>query len=425
MAAGAEDRGVARGVAFDIGTTTLVGCLVDLDTGEVLATSSRPNPGKRWGADVTSRIKAVMDDPAATVEMRRCTIAACNDIIDDLADGSAAISTATAAGNTVMEHILAGVSPEGLGRVPYKPAFKDALVVSAADSGLKIAEDGELYIFPIAGGFVGGDTVAAILSTGLEGDSSNDTPALLIDIGTNSEIVLSAGGTLYAAATPAGPAFEGGEVSSGMTAAAGAIEGINIDGDRVMLKTIGGGSPKGICGSGLIEAVSVFNLAGLIDTTGRIVNPDEVDTNLAGKIITSDDGNSVLLHRDASGEVRLTQADVRALQVAKASVAGAIKVLLKKAEVDAGDIGKVFLAGAFGQNLSAEALASIGVLDKGWLDAVEVKGDAALDGARMALAAENKDAAALIASSTKYVSLSGSKHFEKEFIASIDIKAGI
>ena len=417
----------AIGVAFDIGTTTLVGRSVALATGVPIRTASAKNPQSKWGADVTSRIKAVTDDPGALNSMRRSVVDACNGIIDILTGGEPEkVSAITAAGNTVMEHILSGVSPEGLGRAPYKPAFKESRRVDGRGAGFHCAEGAMLYTFPIVGGFVGGDTVAVMLSLGMGGssdDTGRQTTHLAIDIGTNSEVILSAGGAIYTAATPAGPAFEGGEIEYGMTATAGAIEGVAIEDDRLKLRVIAGAGtgvgakPSGICGSGLIEAAEALLSAGIIDGTGRIVDGDEVATNLSSRIIKGEKGNSVVLHRDASGAVTLSQTDIRSLQVAKASVTAAIRILLKRAGVKEGEVEKVSIAGAFGSNLTARGLAAIGVIPESWIDLVEFKGDAALDGAAAPLTSMEKAVEAEeIAGKAKYVSLSGSSHFEKEFI---------
>ena len=423
------ERDDAIGVAFDIGTTTLVGRSVALATGMPVETVSAKNPQSRWGADVTSRIKAITDDPGSLDLMRRSLVDACNGIIDTLTGGEPErVSTITAAGNTVMEHILSHVSPEGLGRAPYKPAFTEASRADGRGAGFDCAEGAVLYTFPIVGGFVGGDTVAVMLSLGMGGsadDTEHRATHLAIDIGTNSEVILSAEGALYTAATPAGPAFEGGEIEYGMTATPGAIEGVAIEDDRLKLRVIAGtgagtgvgARPVGICGSGLIEAAEALLSAGLIDKTGRIVDRSEVATNLSSRIIKGEKGNSVVLHRDASGTVTLSQADVRSLQVAKASVTAAIRILLKRAGVEEGEVEKVSIAGAFGSNLTALGLAAIGVIPKSWIGLVEFKGDAALDGAAAPLTSMEKAVEAEgIAGKTKYVSLSGSSHFEKEFI---------
>lgn len=407
------DNKKGLGIAFDIGTTTVAGALVDLFERKTLKTGTLPNPQARWGRDVVSRINAVVNDPSILGELRDCIIVACNGMIRALASGREEdIREMVIAGNPVMEHLFLGVSPEPLSRVPYKPAFKTARTLVSNEAGL-VPGDIPLYAFPLIGGFVGGDAVAVALSSRLRDEGE---PALAIDIGTNSEILLSCDNTLYAASAAAGPAFEGGGIRHGMVASRGAIQGFSVEDDAVRLDVIGPAPPSGICGSGLIEAVSALLKAGIIESSGRIRDRDEVANNLSSRIRADEGGNSFILYRGAKHEVILTQGDIRALQVAKAATRAGISMLLKKAGITAGDVKKVFIAGAFGSHLNKEGLKAIGVLEKSW-DDLRFVGDAALEGAVLALLDDRgKREAEDIASKTKYISLSGSAHFEREFI---------
>ncbi|OGP16709.1 MAG: hypothetical protein A2V21_305360 [Deltaproteobacteria bacterium GWC2_55_46] len=402
------------GVAIDLGTTTIAGALVDLGTGAVAGELSLPNPQSGWGRDVVSRIDAGTKDPATLAELKNAALAACNSLITRLASGRTdAIKKVTVAGNPAMEHLFLGISPEPLSRVPYRPAFKEPQQMPAREAGLEI--DAALYVFPLIGGFVGGDAVAAALALGM-GKAAR--PVLAIDIGTNSEILLAVQGSLFATSAAAGPAFEGGEVERGMTAGPGAIEGMTIEGDSLKLKVIGNVAPRGICGSGLIEAAHVLLEAGIMDRSGRIKDRDEVSTNLANRIKESGDGNSFVLFRGAKGEVSLSQQDIRALQTAKSATRAGINILLDKAGLNPEDIEKVYLAGAFGAKLSSVSLKGIGLLYEGWQN-VEYVGDAALDGAVMALGEVGRNEAGELAGRAKYVPLSGSSRFEREFITNI------
>ncbi|HXI09814.1 MAG TPA: ASKHA domain-containing protein, partial [Thermodesulfobacteriota bacterium] len=329
----------------------------------------------------------------------------------------APLAAITAAGNPVMESILLGVSPEPLSRVPYRPAFTDARRVEATALGFNAPAGAMLYAFPLIGGFVGGDAVAVALSLGLGAASC---PTLAIDIGTNSEILLSAGGNVYATSAAAGPAFEGGELKYGMTAQNGAIQGVKIAGDSLTLDVIGGVAPVGICGSGLIEAVSELIRAGVIERTGRIKGRDEIPDNLSSRIREERDGNSFILYRGPKAEVSLTQPDIRALQTAKSSTRAGVLMLLKKAGITASEVRGVYIAGAFGSRLEKGGLKTIGLLDEGWLENVSSVGDAALAGAVEALRDEKKLEAEELARRVKYVPLSGSQHFEKEFIKNMN-----
>ncbi len=409
------------GVAFDVGTTTIVGALVCLSSGERLGTRSLPNPQHRWGRDLIARVRASVEDPVALSNQRQAVCSAMDDIIRGL-EAPGDILKITAAGNSVMEHILLGVSVENFSKVPYKPAFKEARRLRGFDIGIESAPEAELYTFPLIGGFIGGDTVAVMLSLGLGEAEERSETVLAIDIGTNSEIILKHGDKLFAASAAAGPAFEGGEIASGMTAARGAISGVKIDGDKVALQVIGGGAAKGICGSGLISSVSAFLKAGVIDVSGRIKDPGEIPDNLSTKVREGDNGNSILLYRGPSATVEITQADIRSLQTAKSAIRAGINILMERASISPDDIDAVYVAGAFGSNIPAEGLKAIGILDeKLYGKTREPLGDAALEGAVIALLSDGaKEEASKLASGAKYVSLSGTPGFQDEFIKNMD-----
>lgn len=410
-------------VALDIGTTTIAGAGIDAKSGAVIAEASVANPQSRWGLDVLTRLNAIAVDPLLLDAMRRSVVAACNGIIKSVSGGSQ-VTEVSAAGNSVMEHLLLGVSPRTLLRPPYKPAFKDAARLDARQAGFDAADNAPLFVFPLIGGFVGGDAVAATLALGLTRSKGAKPPegvSIAIDIGTNSEILLSVKGTIYAASAAAGPAFEAANISCGMTAQNGAIEEVGVLNGEIVLGVIGRTlqgvqyPPKGLCGSGLIDAASMLLTSGVVDSSGRIKSRAEINTNLSNRVIESPSENSFVLYRSASTTVTLTQQDIRNLQNAKAAIRAGIEVLLKKAGVTHSDVKKVYVAGAFGANLKPKSLAAIGILDEQWV--TESAGDAALDGARLVLGSEERKIEAQdIARNAKYVSLSGSAHFEREFI---------
>lgn len=408
------------GIAFDIGTTTIAGCSVDLSgslPAPPLEFASISNPQARWGADVITRINAVTSDPGALTPMSVSVVDACNSIIKGLSRG-ADIKEITAAGNTAMEHILLNVSPAPLSKPPYKPAFKAARRLPARDIGFNAGPDTLLYTFPIIGGFVGGDAVAVALHLGLHKSRKN---VLAIDIGTNSEILLCAKGAIYATSAAAGPAFEGGGIEKGMTAGKGAIQSVKVVEDEIKLGVIGGVTPRGICGSGLVDAARTLLNAGIIEPSGRIKGRDEVLTNLSNRIKEGPEGNSFVLHKGALGEICLSQKDVRALQVAKSAIRAGISVLLKKAGIKDADIEGICVAGAFGSNLNEEGLKTIGLIDSKWTRNLTFAGDAALFGAALAVGSqEAKEEAERISEQARYVPLSGSCHFEREFIKNMD-----
>ncbi|MEE8575443.1 MAG: ASKHA domain-containing protein [Thermodesulfobacteriota bacterium] len=410
------------GVAFDVGTTSVASALVDIESKKVLATRSLANPQRKWGADVLARVRAVTEEPHLLTELQSAIVGAMNELIAELTEeaGEGEVLEITAAGNSVMEHILVGVSPSSFSRVPYKPAFKEAKIISATEIGIN-APAASLYTFPLIGGFIGGDTVSMLLSLALE---EKKKTALAIDVGTNSEIVLAHDGVFYGASAAAGPAFEGGGIKHGTYAAPGAIEGVSLSEGEVELTTIGHKEPRGICGSGLTEAVSELIGTGIIESSGRIKDASEVDTNLSSRIkSTGEHGNAFVLFKGPSSEITLDQTDIRNFQTAKSAIRAGINVLLSRADITASDVTEVYIAGAFGANLDKNALERVGVLDSCWHDMIYTVGDAALDGAVIALGSDGaRKEAARIAAVTKYVSLSGSPGFEREFISNMNFK---
>jgi len=408
------------GIAFDIGTTTIVGSLVDLNSCKEKKTAFLPNPQMKWGRDVLSRIAATVNNPETLKSMQEAVVNACNEIIKNLIDPQD-VKFVVATGNSVMEHLFLGISPALLAKVPYKPAFKEAKQIRAGAIGLIVNPETYIYTFPLIGGFIGGDTVAGILSTEIH---KRKGYSLLIDIGTNNETALGSEKAIFATSTAAGPAFEGGSIKYGLIAKHGAIQGIEIKNDKAVLDVIGNVTPKGICGSGIIDSIAKLLNVGIIDRTGRIKNRDEVEGNIANRIIEGEaggrdqgSGNAFLLYKGAKREITITQNDVREIQLAKGAIQAGIKLLLKKAHVTPFDIDRIFIAGAFGNNIKKESLAQIGILEKEWLDKVAFVGDAALDGAKLALCSEEKQKEAEgIAMQTKYISLSGSAHFQTEFM---------
>lgn len=406
------------GIAFDIGTTTIVGALVDLENCRGKKTAFLPNPQMKWGRDVLSRILATIDNPEALKSVQQATAGACNEIIKKLANPED-VQFVTIAGNSTMEHLFLGISPAKLAKVPYKPAFRQANKIKAAASGIIINPEAYVYTFPLIGCFIGGDTVAGILSTEIH---KSKRASLLIDIGTNNETVLASGKAIFATSTAAGPAFEGGGVKYGIMAKRGAIQGMKIESGKVVLDIIGNAVPEGICGSGIIDAIAKLLGAGIIDRTGRIKSRDEIEGNIANRVREAgQEGNEFILYKDAKKEITITQKDVREIQLAKGAIQAGIKLLLKKAQIAADEIDKIFIAGAFGSNINKQSLAQIGVIEKEWLDKVVFVGDAALDGARLALCSEEKRREAEdIALQTKHLSLSGSAHFQEEFIKGME-----
>jgi uncharacterized 2Fe-2S/4Fe-4S cluster protein (DUF4445 family) len=268
------------GVAFDIGTTTIVGSLLNLCDGSELAITAQMNPQVSFGDDVLSRIEHSSSCSDCLDELSGIVKSTVAEMIDNLcrqADISYDnIYEVTFAGNTTMEHLLCGIDPTPLGKVPFVPAYARGLLLDAKDFGIPVNNNGKVYVFPVIGGFVGGDTVAGILATNL---SDQQGAVLMIDIGTNGEIVLAKDGQLWAASTAAGPAFEGARITYGMRATTGAIEKVVFDGD-IRYSVIGNVNAVGICGSGLIDLAAEMLKSKMITSTGQLLGPNQLPENL-------------------------------------------------------------------------------------------------------------------------------------------------
>ena len=414
----------AYGVAFDLGTTTVVGALFDLVTGEEKAVSSTINPQVGFGDDVISRISRVRENRAGLNELQQAALKAVNSVIHDLgaqADVDARyIYEVVIAGNSTMQQLLCGLDPSALGEVPFVQTFDDGLTIAAQTLGLAVNPGGEVFIFPQIGGFVGGDTVANMLAVGLE---ATEEPTLLVDIGTNGEIVLAHEGKLYATSTAAGPAFEGARIVQGMRAAAGAIEKVLID-EEVLLNVIGNAPPAGICGTALIDAVAELLRKGIVDKTGRILPPDKAPAELPEwlrtRLVTMDGQINFLLapaektvSRDA---IYLWQKDVRELQLATGAIRAGINILLRRVGLEPDDLGRILLAGAFGNFIRRSNARRIGLLPEIPCGRIHFIGNAAALGAKLALLSrDERERAERLRGVTEHVDLSLDPEFQMEF----------
>ena len=368
------------GVACDIGTTTVVCHLMELSTGRVLATVGEGNAQRPYGGDVIARIKAVMEGrlPALTsaiTEQLSRMIAALSQTAHITVD---AINRMTIAANTVMCHLLTGLDPTGIGVAPFKPESLFGNCCDARKLGLPF--DGEVYIIPAVSGYVGGDITADLLAANLDQETS---PVLLIDVGTNGEMALGCGDHFTCCSTAAGPAFEGAQIRYGMTAAPGAISSVQYVDGKVICGTIGNLEPVGLCGSGLIDALAVMLDLGAIDETGRVLDVDEDDIPDAAEpyLFLLDDEPAFRL----SGDIAVTQSDVRKVQLGKGAIAAGVQVLLNSYGTDYSNISALLLAGGFGSFIRPESAARIGLIPKELLHVTRAIGNAAAQGAQEAL----------------------------------------
>lgn len=389
-----DTRGKNFGVAFDVGTTTVVGTLIDLDTGEELATDALLNPQASFGEDVVSRIDFLQSHPEGLKILQKRIIGAINRITQRLREVGEVkkenIYLATFVGNTVMQHLLLGINPTNLALYPYVPVVKRSMELKATDLGIRINPQGSLYLFPSVAAFVGGDTVAVILATSLFNEG-NRKVRLAIDIGTNGEIVLAKGKKLVCASTAAGPAFEGARISQGMRAERGAIEKVRLEEGKIEVEVIGGGRARGICGSGLIDASSQLLKEKIIDSSGRL-KPSSKAKEWSSRIIRKNDHNGFLLVEKEKAQdgipIILTQKDIRELQLAKGAICSGIKILLTCLGVERDEVDEVLLAGAFGSYINPESAHLIGLIPTFPKAKVRSVGNAASLGAIMALVSE-------------------------------------
>ena len=414
------------GVAVDLGTTTLVAALLDLVGGEELAVASALNPQTRYGDDVVSRIKHA-GEPSGREQLRQAAAGAVDELIGRVCSQAGVrrerVYEVAVAGNTTMQHLLCGLDVAGLGTIPFEPAGVDALMGEAGELGLAIHPRGAAYVFPCIGGFVGGDTVAGILSTQLEETAG---PALMVDIGTNGEIALAHDGWIEAASTAAGPAFEGARISCGMRAMAGAIERVVFDG-AVRCGVIGGGRAAGLCGSGLIDLAAELLTAGIVTSQGRLLPREELPAGVPGwlaeRVERGADGQVrfVLAAAEGGAAIALGQADVRQLQLATGAIRAGVNILLRRAGVKVADLKAVLVAGGFGSFIRRSHAQRIGLLPGGVEHhRIHYVGNTSLAGAKWALLSTRlRRQAEILAGAVRHVELSSEGDFAGEFAESM------
>jgi uncharacterized 2Fe-2S/4Fe-4S cluster protein (DUF4445 family) len=408
-------RGGALGLAVDLGTTTVDMALLDLETGARIARGTLRNAQAAFGADVISRAKAFHEDPGPVREAALSSIRnGAAALLSEAGTAESMIRKTVVVGNPIMIHILAGIDPWQLTQYPFTPVTTAAIHGAPRDFSFDFQREGEVHTLPLISSYVGADTVGVIVSLGLEECRGT---YLAADIGTNGEIVLARDGRLAATSTAAGPAFEGAEISRGMRAAEGAVYGVSISEDgSVDTLVIGGGSPKGLCGTGLVTAVSQMLDRGIIDPSGRLAAPGaDLPGGLAERV--REDGGERAFVISREGDVLVTQADVRKLQLAKAAVRTGIETLLEVSGVTAEDLDGVRLAGGFGAGLDSAAAARIGLVPA--FDPVKVSsvGNAALRGAVLALLSPVfMDKAESAAKNARFIELGGRAEFQTRFV---------
>ena len=411
-----DTTGECFGVAFDVGTTTLVGTLMNLRTGMAASVLSTLNGQAPFGADVISRISHGMNGPDSVLELQAAVVSTMNSVLASLYQETGVSPERTyeavVVGNATMLHLLFGIDPSPLAVMPFTPAFMEPLSVVASEIGLDIHPRGYIQTLPALGAYVGADIVAGVLATGIVRE---DKLRVFVDVGTNGEIVLGNGQRALATAAPAGPAFEGSQIRCGMRATVGAIEGVTL-GDTIELQVIGGDVPaEGICGSGLVDAVAQLLVVGLLDHSGRMKTAEDVPGHpLRDRLIDVDGVRAFLL---ADG-VYLTQKDIRELQFAKGSIATGIKVLMDILGVETKDLDEVLLGGSFGSYLNPESAKIIGLVPPVDVDRIIAVGNSAGEGAKIALLSyRERQVAFELPGRIEYVELSGRTDFNDAFVS--------
>lgn len=424
------------GIAVDVGTTTVVGYLCDLNTGKVVSTESMMNPQVSYGEDVMSRITYAMMNDDGLDRMNKAIIDGLNEILErasaDLRvngkSGSDAIMDMVVVFNTAMHHIFLGFNPVYIGRAPFIPAVQNSLDIKAKDLGLKINPASYVHVLPIEAGFVGSDNVGVLIA---EEPYNIEEKALIIDIGTNGELLLGNKDRVCSTSCATGPAFEGAQIKFGMRAAPGAIEKVKIDPEtkEPEYKVIGKADwhthlekvdAKGICGSGIIDVIAEMFKAGIVDKTGKFVaglNVPRVRQDPDGKpeyVLAWSDETSI------GADITVNQGDVRALQLAKGALYAGAKLMMQKMGIE--KLDKVILAGAFGSFIDKEAALTLGMFPDCEIDKIYAVGNAAGDGARMALLNITKRAEAeKYARWVEFVEIAVEPNFQKEFMQAMHL----
>ncbi len=407
------------GIVVDIGTTTLVTALVDLNDGKELGSSSALNPQAVHAQDVLSRIKLASSEDGLNL-MNSILIAKINTMINEISTvcevNKDNIYEIILSGNACMLHLAANVSPLSLGKYPYNTVISGDMHIDAAQHGLQISQYGIIYLPAIISAYIGADITSGVLASQLHKKAGI---VIFIDIGTNGEMVVGLNGKLTATSTAAGPAFEGMNITYGMRADRGAIEYFNIEDDgNISTKTIGDCTPIGICGSGLIDIIGELVASNIINKSGKIVDPEETELNstLKERLIKQD--NKVMFK--VADNIFISQKDIRQVQLAKGAVRAGIDLLLKNKDIKVSNVDQVLIAGSFGYHLRAESLIHIGLLPAEFEGKIEFIGNTSKSGGHAFLLNKTyRKEMGQIAKNIEVIDLANYQDFDKVFVNSI------
>lgn len=405
------------GVAVDVGTTTVVVYLVSLKTGRIVSVKSDYNGQIMHGDDVISRITYAVKDYGNLKTLQNMVVETVNRLVrealNDVGCLSSDVYEAFFAGNTVMLSLLYGAEVSAIASAPYVPPFRSSLCFKAREIGFEANSSAVACTLPVVSGYVGGDVVADIMVSGMH---KRDENSLLIDLGTNGEVVLKSRDLMLAASTAAGPAIEGAGLSNGMRGMEGAIESLSIDVKTydVYYKTIGGKDPRGLCGSGVVDSIAWMLISGVLDQSGRIVDLD------IPRIVRMNGDRAFTLAVNSEGRrICITQSDVRSFQLAKAAIFSACSLLLKMVGLAVGELSKVYVAGAFGNYVDPRSAMLVGMIPELPLEKIVQIGNGSGHGAVMSvLSKKATEEAELIARRVRAVDLNTIREFQNEFIDS-------
>jgi len=421
-----DTTNVRYGIAYDLGTTTVVATLLDLNTGTPVAVKSMLNKQQPFGADVITRISATMLDPDALAKLSGLAQETLNQLTQEVCVEAGVnphnVYELAIAGNATMTQLLLGIDPEPLGVAPFIMASADYPNIDVKEIGIAVHPLAKAVIMPSLGAYVGGDIIAGALASGMDRDKRL---RLFIDVGTNCEIVLGDGDKILATAAPAGPAFEAASIKCGVRAASGAIETIKVVDGELEIGTIDDAPAIGICGSGLVDACASLVQVGLLDHSGKFVTDEAaltISPKLASRLVTREGERVFVLTwskevGDLSDCVFLTQRDVRELQFAKAAIATGWALLLEEFGVKESEIQQVLLAGSFGSYLSPSSAVKIGLVPKLSVMRIMSAGNVAGEGAKMVLlSAQERHGAQALLEEIDYIELSDREDFNDKFV---------
>ncbi|UNC91345.1 ASKHA domain-containing protein [Candidatus Contubernalis alkaliaceticus] len=422
-----DTGGNLYGAAFDVGTTTVAGMLVNLAEGKVIAAASATNPQTPFGADVISRISFARD-PEGLNTLSAVIRQTLNNIILELCEAvnitPQSIYLVTAAGNSTMEHLLLGVSPHSLAASPYVTTFRRLPPLKGQELGLEINPGGRVQLLPNIASFVGADTVAGIVA--VDQDLSNRL-TLLIDLGTNGEIALGNKDRLLVSSTAAGPAFEGAQLSYGMRAVEGAIDMVRVNNGELTFDTINGGKPRGICGSGIVMALAELYQVGLISSRGRLVDdPESVKyPHLIKERLRDIDGKREFVlafaeEGENGEEIIISQKDIREIQLVKSSIYTGVQILAENFGIGVEDIEQILIAGAFGNYINIDSALILGLLPSANKNMIRSVGNAAGEGSAKALMSESHlNRCFQVLEKAEFIELANDAAFQKRFITNL------